>query len=260
MVEDRGGLGFKFQQKRRKSRDGNRTREKLEKLAQFSKVVWNFLSEKRWWVMLSTGLSLIFLSVRIKNIIFPYLCISSGILVDCSLSTVPRLFFHSWRRWFCSSRNAWGEKAEGREGDGLDVASILREGGKALAASRHHPPLGRASASPPSPARAVPPSLPRHRLPLLLLGRCGNLQTSSISDKAQPHPRPPWSLHHSHTGSLPNTVQKKPRLDLIKYLPIVCSVVWDDPRPRHRGWRMGRSCWSTKVLSSPSFRSSPSPS
>ena len=81
MVEDRGGLGFKFQQKRRKSRDGNRTREKLEKLAQFSKMVWNFLLEKRWWVMLSTGLSLIFLSVRIKNIISLYIFASQGILL-----------------------------------------------------------------------------------------------------------------------------------------------------------------------------------
>ena len=141
------------------------------------------------------------------------LCISSGIPVDCSLSTVPRLFFHSWRRWFCSSRGAWGEKARGRGGDGFDVASILREGGKALAASRHHPPLGRASTSPPSPARALPPPLPRHRLPLLLLGRCGNLQTSSISHKAQPHPRPPWSLHHSHTGPHPCQKKAKSRFD-----------------------------------------------
>ena len=67
MVEDRGGLGYKFQSAgRRKSRDGSdcAVRAKLDELVKFSKEVCNFIFEKRWWIILSTGISLIILSVK----------------------------------------------------------------------------------------------------------------------------------------------------------------------------------------------------
>ena len=69
MVEDGGGLGYKFQSAgRRTSRDGsNRTiRVKLDKIVQLSKEAWNFIFEKRWWIILTTGISLIIVSVRVK--------------------------------------------------------------------------------------------------------------------------------------------------------------------------------------------------
>ena len=70
MVEDvRGGLGYKFKSAgRRKPTDGKRTiRAKLDKIGQLSKVACNFIFEKRWWIVLITGISLVILSVRIKD-------------------------------------------------------------------------------------------------------------------------------------------------------------------------------------------------
>ena len=70
MVEDvRGGLGYKFQSGggRNSRDDSNRTiKAKLVKIGELSKAASNFIFERRWWIILIAGISLIILSVGIR--------------------------------------------------------------------------------------------------------------------------------------------------------------------------------------------------
>ena len=66
MVEDNSGLGYKFQSSRRKGSSGNRVRrEKLEKCKALLKQGFCWIHEKRWWVVIVSGVSLVVVSVTI---------------------------------------------------------------------------------------------------------------------------------------------------------------------------------------------------
>ena len=66
MVEDKGGLGYKFQSSRRKGSSENRVRrEKVEKWKVLLKQGCCWIHEKRWWVVIISGVSLVIVSVSI---------------------------------------------------------------------------------------------------------------------------------------------------------------------------------------------------
>ena len=66
MVEDNSGLGYKFQSSRRKGSSGNRVRrEKVEKWKVLLKQGCCWIHEKRWWVVIISGVSLVIVSVSI---------------------------------------------------------------------------------------------------------------------------------------------------------------------------------------------------
>ena len=69
MVEDNSGLGYKFQSSRRKGSSGKRVRrEKVEKWKVLLKQGCCWIHEKRWWVVIISGVSLVILSVSILMI------------------------------------------------------------------------------------------------------------------------------------------------------------------------------------------------
>ena len=66
MVEDNSGLGYKFQSSRRKGSSENRVkREKVEKWKVLLKQGFCWIHEKRWWVVIISGVSLVIVSVSI---------------------------------------------------------------------------------------------------------------------------------------------------------------------------------------------------
>ena len=60
MVEDNSGLGYKFQSSRRKRSSG-----KVEKWKVLLKQGFCWIHEKRWWVVIISGVSLVIVSVSI---------------------------------------------------------------------------------------------------------------------------------------------------------------------------------------------------
>ena len=69
MVEDNSGLGYKFQSSRRKGSSGNPViREKLEKWKVLLKQGFCWVHEKRWWIVIISGVSLVIVSVSILMI------------------------------------------------------------------------------------------------------------------------------------------------------------------------------------------------
>ena len=69
MVEDNSGLGYKFQSSRRKGSSENRVkREKVEKWKVLLKQGCCWIHEKRWWVVIISGVSLVIVSVSILMI------------------------------------------------------------------------------------------------------------------------------------------------------------------------------------------------
>lgn len=69
MVEDNSGLGYKFQSSRRKGSSGNRVGwEKVEKWKVLLKQACCWIHEKRWWVVIISGVSLVIVSVSILMI------------------------------------------------------------------------------------------------------------------------------------------------------------------------------------------------
>ena len=66
MVEDNSGLGYKFQSSRRKGSSGKRVRrEKVEKWKVLLKQGFCWIYERRWWVVIISGVSLVIVSVSI---------------------------------------------------------------------------------------------------------------------------------------------------------------------------------------------------
>ena len=152
MVEDNSGLGYKFQSSRRKGSSGNRVRrEKVEKWKVLLKQGFCWIHEKRWWVVIISGVSLVIVSVSILMMQKSQTPTSLflGISLGSSLFAFSWFFLHRWRRWLRPSWSTRGEETR-RKGRGewrIFVASIFRKRGQPVARIRNCRLLGQHTTS-----------------------------------------------------------------------------------------------------------------
>ena len=227
MVEDNSGLGYKFQSSRRKGSSGNRvTWEKVEKCKVLLKQGFCWVHEKRWWVVIISGVSLVIISVSILMIQKSQTPINLflGVSFGTSLLAFSWFFLHRWRRW---SRPSWSTRGEETRGKGgrewrIFVASIFRKRGQPVARFRNCRLLGQYPTSGSVQPRTLPPPLSRFWLSPLLPRCCRALQTALVFDKVQHNPRHTWTYPDINPGGLLLLIDKDH------------PGFWDDQWPRHK--------------------------